>query len=244
MSYKYKISLGGVGGTFCIGNIDNKVVTWWKENHPDEFIEYLNAEPDEREEFLEDMFDGDEDKISEFEDGIYNLEESYGDIIDISTVSVDNKSYFEVHDVNNKDEDESLIKHFDEIKITNDVYKDYDNHPYTDDNKSNIDLNVVKISDEHLDLIKKPLKDNSIIYHFKEIRGLFEFKIENVEKDPHILETDSPFDFNKINLLEIMWIEDDYFVKSFTYENKKFISDNMPEGDEKGFSISVPNYFD
>ena len=41
-----------------------------------------------------------------------------------------------------------------------------------------------------------------------------------------------------------MWIEDDYFVKSFTYENKKFISDNMPEGDEKGFSISVPNYFD
>ena len=41
-----------------------------------------------------------------------------------------------------------------------------------------------------------------------------------------------------------MWIEDEYFLKSFTYENKKFFSDNIPEGEHKGSSITVDEFFD
>jgi hypothetical protein len=245
MAYKYKISVGGYGGTFFIGSIKKEVITWWKDNHSDTFKEYLSSGDDERIEILENMFEGDEDKIDEFDSGPYQLEENYSDIVGISTVKVIGDSYFQIEKINDDGSSENFQKeYFDKIRITNNIINDYKNHPYNKDNKINIDLNLVTIDDDHLNLIANPPTDETIIYHFEEIRGTFDCEPHGDEGDNSFLVTETPFDVSKIDGIEIMWIEDEYFLKSFTYENKKFFSDNMPEGEHKGSSITVDEFFD
>ena len=245
MALKYKISMGGYGGTFYIGSIKKDVITWWKDNHSDKFKEYLSAGDDERIEILENMFEGDEDKIDEFDSGPYQLEENYSDIVDISTVKVEGNSYFQIEKINDDGSNEdSQKKYFDEIEITTNIINDYKNHPYNEENKINVDLNLVTIDDDHLNLIANPPTDETIIFHFEEIRGTFHCESHGDEDNDSFLVTETPFDFSKIEGIEIMWIEDEYFLKSFTYENKKFFSDNIPEGEHKGSSITVDEFFD